>query len=68
MKCILLLTAHGLFFTGLFFIIAGNFFVEMGWYCGADKIFNCVLMLCKALTPVPYKIVLLCHVRLVDSV
>ncbi|XP_046840274.1 amyloid protein-binding protein 2-like [Xenia sp. Carnegie-2017] len=45
-------------------ISLGNFFVEMGWYCGADKIFNCVLMLCKALTPVPYKIVLLCHVRL----
>ncbi len=47
----------------LFYIFAGNLFLEMGWFYEADKMFYCVLQLCKALIPTPYKMILLCHTR-----
>ncbi|CAB3979333.1 amyloid -binding 2 [Paramuricea clavata] len=45
-------------------ISLGNLFLEMGWFYKADNMFYCILQLCKALTPTPYKMILLCHTRL----
>lgn len=46
-------------------ISLGNLFADLGWFYEADKIFYCCLQLCKTITPVPYKMILLCHIRLV---
>ncbi|XP_028396719.1 amyloid protein-binding protein 2-like [Dendronephthya gigantea] len=47
-------------------ISLGNLFFEMGWFYEADKIFYCVLQLCKELDPKPFKIILFCHTRLLQ--
>lgn len=49
--------------TSLLIIFVGNLFLEMGWFDDADKMFYCVLQLCRTLTPKPYKMILLCHTR-----